>query len=104
MEQAKKKRIGNYSNVYRINKPLDNLSFADTLKLEKYMGLLAFIVTEIVYSILKRTEEYFKYFLLNAVYRTNPVTMRKIEMILEARKMFVFHCERIPCKKRADRR
>ena len=68
------------------------------------MWLLAFIVTEIVYSILKKSEDYFNFFLLNAVCRTNPETMRKTEMMLEARNLYDLRRERIPCKKRPHRR
>ena len=76
-ETSKQKTGKNHSNVYRINKPMDNLSFADTLKLEKYMWSLDLIVTEIVYSILKKVEESFIFLPLSAVYRTKPVTMKK---------------------------
>ena len=70
MAQATKK-------LYRINKPMDTLLFADTLRLEKYRWLLALIITENFYSILKKIEGSFNFFLLSAVYRTNPVTMKK---------------------------
>ena len=38
MEQAKKKRIGNHSNIYQINKPMGTLSFAEAFKLGNICG------------------------------------------------------------------
>ena len=55
---------------------MDTFSFVNTLKLEKSKCLVTLIITEIFCSI-KKTEESFTFFLLNAVYRKYPVTMRK---------------------------
>ena len=64
--------------------PNGHFPFADTLQLEKYRRLFALNITEIFHSIPKKIEGSFKFFLLSAVYRSNPVTMKKIEIILEA--------------------
>ena len=51
--------------------------------------------TQTFYSILKKTEECFTFFLPIAIYQTNPITMKKTELILETRQLTDLRCERI---------
>ena len=83
---------------------MDNFFISDTLKLKKDRWFLLLFKTGFFKTNHKKTEQFFKIFLLNAVYRTNPATTKKLEMILEPQDLNNLRCESIFSKKRLYRR